>query len=339
MVDSSMLIHCPTCATSYDVKPSSLGAAGRSVRCVRCRTVWFATARPPEPVAATGQRTASASSNQNAAAASTHSADVDEQIRPNTGDSEAQEFGAAMSMSSPAGDELVGGMVQTEPMLDPGARALGMETETPAGAFDSYEPITMADAPPLAPMDHDASKIPAELPMLTGVANRVDAFVPRRTLHAGRPASRPIPVPGLPPLILALAAIIVGLLGWRTNVVQAAPQMASLYAMIGLPVNVRGLVFEDIKTTQETQDGTVVLAVEGAIANVAKGALDVPRLRFAVVNSSGNEVYAWTAQPARLALPNGAKLPFRSLLASPPADGREVVVRFYSRRDAAAGLR
>ena len=37
-----MLIVCPNCATSYRIEPSSLGAAGRSVRCVRCRSVWVA---------------------------------------------------------------------------------------------------------------------------------------------------------------------------------------------------------------------------------------------------------------------------------------------------------
>lgn len=37
-----MLIVCPTCATSYDVEPASLGANGRQVRCVRCRSVWLA---------------------------------------------------------------------------------------------------------------------------------------------------------------------------------------------------------------------------------------------------------------------------------------------------------
>src|SRR5439155_19002784 len=48
--DSPMLIACPNCATSYEVEPSSLGRAGRPVRCVRCRHVWFATA--PAVVAA-----------------------------------------------------------------------------------------------------------------------------------------------------------------------------------------------------------------------------------------------------------------------------------------------
>src|SRR5207302_227486 len=37
-----MLIVCPNCATSYSLESSSLGSAGRSVRCARCRTVWFA---------------------------------------------------------------------------------------------------------------------------------------------------------------------------------------------------------------------------------------------------------------------------------------------------------
>src|SRR5215470_20287312 len=64
-----MLIHCPTCATSYEVKPSSLGAVGRSVRCVRCRTVWFASARPLEPVAAVGQRASVAHPGPNVAPA------------------------------------------------------------------------------------------------------------------------------------------------------------------------------------------------------------------------------------------------------------------------------
>ena len=37
-----MLMTCTKCAACYRVDPASLGAAGRSVRCVRCRRVWFA---------------------------------------------------------------------------------------------------------------------------------------------------------------------------------------------------------------------------------------------------------------------------------------------------------
>ena len=37
-----MQIVCPNCGTSYDVNPSTLGPAGRTVRCVRCKETWLA---------------------------------------------------------------------------------------------------------------------------------------------------------------------------------------------------------------------------------------------------------------------------------------------------------
>ena len=79
-----------------------------------------------------------------------------------------------------------------------------------------------------------------------------------------------------------------------------------------------------------------VLVVEGTIVNLTTRTLDVPRLRFALRNASGHEVYAWTAQPSKTAgIGERAAVPRR--LASPPADGRDVIVRFLNRRDAAAG--
>jgi hypothetical protein len=82
-----------------------------------------------------------------------------------------------------------------------------------------------------------------------------------------------------------------------------------------------------------------VLVVEGAVANIARTSLEMPRLRFAVRNDRGAEVYAWTAPAARTMLNPGEQVPFRSRLASPPGEGREVIVRFFNRRDSAAGLR
>jgi predicted Zn finger-like uncharacterized protein len=44
IVVDTMLIACPNCATSYMIDPASLGGAGRTVRCARCKTTWFASA-------------------------------------------------------------------------------------------------------------------------------------------------------------------------------------------------------------------------------------------------------------------------------------------------------
>ncbi len=43
-----MLIACPNCQTTYEVKPEFLGDAGRKVRCAKCQEIWFAARPPPE---------------------------------------------------------------------------------------------------------------------------------------------------------------------------------------------------------------------------------------------------------------------------------------------------
>ena len=144
--------------------------------------------------------------------------------------------------------------------------------------------------------------------------------------------------PGLPALMLILLAANASLLVWRGEIVRLLPQTASLYAAVGLPVNLRGLAFEDIRMSRIDQDGIGVLVVEGSIVNVTRRPVEVPRLRLAVRNDAKHEIYAWTALPTRSILAPGDTLPFRSRLASPPADAREVKVRFFSRRDAVAGL-
>jgi predicted Zn finger-like uncharacterized protein len=50
-----MLIACPNCSTSYAIEPGYLGAAGRTVRCARCKTTWFADAQPAEVGAGDGE--------------------------------------------------------------------------------------------------------------------------------------------------------------------------------------------------------------------------------------------------------------------------------------------
>jgi hypothetical protein len=138
--------------------------------------------------------------------------------------------------------------------------------------------------------------------------------------------------------ILTLVALNLMLIGWRSDVVRWLPQTASLYAAIGLPVNLRGLAFTDVTTERETNDGVEVLVVQGTIVNTSKRPVEVPRLRFSVRYQSGYEVYSWTALPNRNALLPGESLPFSSRLASPPREGDRIQVRFFNRRDLSAEL-
>ena len=121
--------------------------------------------------------------------------------------------------------------------------------------------------------------------------------------------------------------------------VRVAPGTASLFAAIGLPVNLRGLALSDITTTKEAHDGATILVVQGTITNVSKQPRDVPRIRLAMRNDKGIEVYSWTSLPERTTLAPGDSQPFQTRLASPPPEGIVVEVRFFHRRDIPRGGR
>jgi hypothetical protein len=166
----------------------------------------------------------------------------------------------------------------------------------------------------------------------------IASYVTRRQrLNAARQQFR-LPRIGLPAAILALVAAASTLVAGRSEIVRHAPQTASLYAAIGLPVNLRALVFSGVKTARENHDGVPVLVVEGNIVSNAAKPVEVPQLHFAIRNPGGLEIYRWTALPDRPMLAPGEQMAFRSRLAAPPTESSEVMVRFLGRHDTVAGL-
>jgi hypothetical protein len=124
---------------------------------------------------------------------------------------------------------------------------------------------------------------------------------------------------------------------WRTDIVRLMPQTATFYRMVGLDVNLRGLAFKDIKVTHETVDGKPVLVIEGAIVGQTRYPVELPRLRFSVRDAQGAEIYAWNAVLEQPALKPGERAYFKSRLASPPPEGRNIDVRFFNKRDLGGG--
>lgn len=276
-----MLIVCPACTTAYRIELSTLGAAGRTVRCARCRATWFASV-----------------------------ADL-----------------ASAALALPPGQD------GAEPAAPDEGREAEREEEAGGIADAAADPtsITIANAPSLVPaLAHENGTAGASGADIETLAARRDRQA------AGKGKRRRRSWPGLPTIILVLAAVLAALVNWRAAVVSVVPQTAGLFASIGLPVNLRGLTLDDVKTSMETHEGVTVLVVEGTIANLTRQPLELPRLRFAVRNAAGYEVYAWTALPGQPILAPGDRAPFRSRLASPPADAQDIIVRFFTRRDVAA---
>ena len=141
----------------------------------------------------------------------------------------------------------------------------------------------------------------------------------------------------LPTACVALGAVVFALIAWRTDVVRAMPQTAAFYKMIGMGVNLRGLAFEDLRISTETVNDKTVLLIEGALVDVARRSVEIPRLRFIVRDANGADIYAWNAVLEQPVLNPGEKAWFKTRLASPPAEGREIAVRFFHKRDIATG--
>ena len=197
-------------------------------------------------------------------------------------------------------------------------------------AFDKFEPAKIAQAP--ASLPGSAQVKPFSEPYITTEFPR-DTPALIDTCRTWWSKSRRLRLSYLQIGILALVIADAAIIGWRADLVRAMPQTATFYARLGLPVNIRGLSFDNVVTTTEWRDGEPVLVVNGRISNDASKAEEVPRLHLVARNSEHQQIYSWATVPARQALAPGETMPFRSELALPPPDTREIIVRFADRND------
>lgn len=291
-----MHIICPHCTTSYAINPATLGSTGRTVRCSRCKETWLA--RPEDAI--------------ELAAAVPASMPSQAQSRQPAADDAAAEW-EAMARDGEAGDT---------PVVDSPSISAGWPTEG-----EGSQPSGDSDWPSAARQtaeDHDEVPITTHRQRLTRLFRLPS--LPRIPF---------MPSIGLPTACAAMGALILALMIWRADVVRLLPQTATFYKMVGLDVNLRGLAFKDIKITSETVDGKPVLVIEGVIVGETRKPVELPRLRFSVRDAQGAEIYAWNAVLEQPVLNPGERAYFRSRLAAPPPEGRNIDVRFFNKRDLA----
>lgn len=326
-----MLIVCPSCATSYDVELASLSPQGRQVRCVRCRAVWHAAPSHADMLLAAAEAVGPTRTIVEEAAVSA----TQEARRPAA---VAAETTSGFAWDYPSTDDP---SALERPAHDPPFAAPADEN---AAAFAAGEESALTEepeveAPPIVPVDLDEGRPPIDIDADDFVDHHdelhedVETVAARRLQRNGKPRPNRWPLSRLQTGMLALVMVDFILIGWRSDVVRALPQTASFYALMGLPVNLRGLAFDNITTSTEQHEGVPILVVEGNIVNDARKVVDVPRLKFIVRNAARQEIYSWTAVPSTGVLPPGEAVSFHTRLASPPPEARDVLVRFVNRRD------
>ena len=281
-----MHIVCPHCTTSYAIELATLGVAGRTVRCSRCKEVWLA--RPEDAIEIAAPAPAMAAAGQQA------------------GDDDAAVEWAALAREQDAAEA-------EPPVVD----SPSISGDWPAEAEADRPSFARDDSGETTPQRPSWFRRLSRPPVLFRAAGK--PFVSLTTACA------------------AMGALVLALIIWRVDVVRLLPQTAALYRLVGLEVNLRGLMFKDVKVTTETVEGKPVLVIEGVITGETRKPVELPRLRFSVRDAQGAEIYAWNAVLEQPMLKPGEKAWFKSRLASPPPEGRHIDVRFFNKRDIAGG--
>ncbi len=276
-----MLIVCPNCATSYLIEPTSVGSNGRTVRCARCKSTWFAAQQKPN--------------NDVSAFVDGVIAEAEAQAKDPTGNHNPPPNERSVPADVPIASDDFGGEPDAPlPSLPEATSPFGSTVHNNDLTPEDGAPLAVTDAPSLVPpIEHTPFPEPDVEDSATFLARRERLKAKRKSKKRSSRWTA---------IILVLFAFNVALVGARSEVVRYLPQTASLFSAIGLPVNLRNLKFDNVRITKENADGVNVLVVDGVIVSTSGKAAEVPRLRFAARNATGQEVYTWTALPGRSVL-------------------------------------
>ena len=206
---------------------------------------------------------------------------------------------------SPA--QIEGGRTVICPRCDAHWRVGG---EAPRQSFGEMPRLAFGEMPRLAP-----DRVFGDLPPLFDRKQPVER--------------RPRRVPRGLTLGIASLALVSLTIGARARIVQLVPRTAALYGAAGLPVNLRGLAFRDVRSSR-VDPSAADIVVSGEIRNVAHARVRIPRLTFVVRDAGGAEIARWSeTAPARL-LAAGRTLSFASTPHAVPPSSRAVLVEFES---------
>lgn len=309
-----MRITCPSCTTSYTIPDEKIGAKGRQVKCASCGTKWQVSladalaAGPPVDVDDFFDKDAERLMPSFDPPVRTPNSQAVADVH-DPGFAEEMDAGSADDMTTSAADGREGISAGSEPSDDRG-----------------IQPSKKIDIETLA-----------KKPKITAKKGKPPKAKSRVKFDFERFLVRARPVFGAATLVLSIG-VVAGALVLRGAITAAFPSLAALYAMIGLPVNLRGLEIDHLQLMREVENAQPVLVVEGELSNSTTSEHGVPAIRFALRGDDSQEIYAWSIEPKQTVITPGATMRFRTRLASPPEQAADIQVRMIDRRIQQAAL-
>lgn len=194
------------------------------------------------------------------------------------------------------------------------------------------------DQPPPPEVVKSIAEIKAALAPRTAVE---EPPAPAAKVETARPKptepKRGLPLARLYPLVrmlavLLLVAVVAGGVMFRTEIVRVLPDMAGVYAAVGMPVNVVGLEFSDVTTLTTRRGEEAALLVTAKIRAISGRRTAIPPVVVTLLDEHGASVYEWSVVPPAPDVAPGEVVDLSAELAAPPAGARELRLSFADGR-------
>ena len=314
------LIRCPNCDTLHDLDGALFTNGPRKVRCASCREVWEAV-----DIEDPRKTSLAASAQNNFVAASETGVSASAPF-----DEEPVATSAELDWPENPEEPVVASQSDVDDLFAPALAPVSAPASIPmaTAAIPEPDPVSIALAPLPTPDDD----------LEAAVQRRQEK---RRKIVAPAPVRTPAKTSGSMAVVLMAAGIgtLATLAIFRHETVRIAPETAMMFDAIGLGVNTHGLDITDVQSRITHDENRETLEITGTIVNMTKKAQKIPVLRLSIRNSGGQDIYVWTASADQPEIAAGERSTFKRRLASPPADGHAVLVRFVAKDDIVAAIR
>ena len=338
-----MIIACPRCGTSYEVRDDLFGGQGRSVQCSACACRWR---QPPSQLTARERELESVGPDQ-AEARTFVPQETREQperwpprddlpigapaaLPPQEPERAHEKPPAAPEEETPAPAQPETAAPAANETSQPEAAAPGMPEADPlrADLAETVEPHPAA----AAPLDQEATGRTEAVASRRRKAGRTTS-APARGLH-----TRAVEIIRRPPVTAATAALATFftlsalLIVLRAPIVSALPSAAGVYGLFGLAADPlgAGLEIREIESARELHGGEDVLRVMGVVANVTDSAQSLPSIRVSLFNDKDEELQFTTLAQQNKNLAPGEVLSFDAKIIEPRPEARRIRVGFVA---------
>jgi predicted Zn finger-like uncharacterized protein len=186
--------------------------------------------------------------------------------------------------------------------------------------------------PPAQPAPAAPQPSPDELRRSTLSAAPAAPAAPASTAAATAPAKprgeRTAIAAGWIGLAAILFLIVWGGVRYRDTIASVWPQTSSMYALLGMPVNARGLAFTEVNYRRNIEAGQQVLTVNGNVVNVSSRELAVPEIAVTLTDNDKRQLDRWVFSSGVSRLKPGQKIAFATRRTNPPEDARHLEMTF-----------